>query len=424
MPRRRHLAGRSAARHDGALDMPEFHYRALTQTGEIVTGSLSAPSQAEVARRIEYLGLIPIEGATNEKRKTTKSLGFSFAATPTQEDVTILTTDLALLLKTGARINDALELLAGDADVGRLRNVVAKVNADVLSGDSFADSLARHPTVFSQMYVALVRAGEASGSLDSILETLAAERVRNEMLRRRLRDAVRYPAFVMLASSAVLLFFLLVVLPQFETVLRDFNAKTDPLLNMFLGLSAALRAHGDIVSIAAAALLAGGWYASKQPAMRAAGMDVVSRLPFVERVLDGHKTSMFCRNLGLLLRSGIGLAPGLRILVDIMAATGKSDAWARTVDFVRQGGKLSDALAETKALPPMAVRTLRLGEETGRLPVVLGRIADFYEAKLQRNLDQIVGIIGPVAIIAISVVVGGLIVSVMTALLSVNQLVG
>jgi len=153
-------------------------------------------------------------------------------------------------------------------------------------------------------------------------------------------------------------------------------------------------------------------------------MDVISRLPFVARVLDGHKTSMFCRNLGLLLRSGIGLAPGLRILVDIMAATGKSDAWGKTVDLVRQGGKLSDALAETKALPSMAVRTLRLGEETGRLPVVLGRIADFYEAKLQRSLDQIVAIIGPVAIIAISIVVGGLIVSVMTALLSVNQLVG
>lgn len=404
--------------------MPEFHYRALTQTGEVVTGSISAPSQAEVARRIEYLGLIPIEGAETEQRKARKGGGFSFASGPTPEDVTILTNDLALLLKTGARINDALELLSSDADLGRLRAPVAKIYADVLSGDNFADALARHPHLFSPMYVALVRAGEASGSLDSILETLAAERVRNEMLRRRLKDAVRYPAFVLFAASAVMLFFLLVVLPQFESVLRDFNARIDPLLSVFLAVSGGLRAHADIAGVSAAALLAGGWYASRRPAARAAFMDVISRLPFVARVLDGHKTSMFCRNLGLLLRSGIGLAPGLRILVDIMAATGKSDAWGKTVDLVRQGGKLSDALAETKALPSMAVRTLRLGEETGRLPVVLGRIADFYEAKLQRSLDQIVAIIGPVAIIAISIVVGGLIVSVMTALLSVNQLVG
>ena len=107
-----------------------------------------------------------------------------------------------------------------------------------------------------------------------------------------------------------------------------------------------------------------------------------------------------------------------------MASTGKSDAWTRTVDFVRHGGKLSQALMETGALPQMAVRTLRLGEESGRLPMVLGRIADFYEAKLQRSLDRIVAVVGPASIIAIALVVGGLIVSVMTALLSVNQLAG
>ena len=146
--------------------------------------------------------------------------------------------------------------------------------------------------------------------------------------------------------------------------------------------------------------------------------------PDADRVLEYRRAALFCRNLGLLLTSGVGLAPALRIIVDIMASTGKSDAWARTVDHVRQGGKLSEALTETHALPQMAVRTLRLGEETGRLPMVLGRIADFYEAKLQRSLDRIVAVVGPAAIIAIALVVGGLIVSVMTALLSVNQLAG
>jgi general secretion pathway protein F len=107
-----------------------------------------------------------------------------------------------------------------------------------------------------------------------------------------------------------------------------------------------------------------------------------------------------------------------------MATLGRSVVWARTVDRVRHGGKLSDALAETQALPDMAVRTLRLGEETGQLPMLAGRIADFYEAKLQRSLDRVVGIVGPLAIVVISIVVGGLIVSVMTALLSVSQVVG
>jgi general secretion pathway protein F len=107
-----------------------------------------------------------------------------------------------------------------------------------------------------------------------------------------------------------------------------------------------------------------------------------------------------------------------------MATLGSSTVWMRTVDRVRHGGKLSDALAETQALPDMAVRTLRLGEETGQLPMLAARIADFYEAKLQRSLDRVVGIAGPAAIVTISIIVGGLIVSVMTALLSVSQVVG
>ena len=114
----------------------------------------------------------------------------------------------------------------------------------------------------------------------------------------------------------------------------------------------------------------------------------------------------------------------LRILVDIMAVTGDAQTWSVAADRVRHGGKLSEGLSATNSLPPMAVRMLRLGEETGQLPVLAGRVAEFYEAKLQRRLDRVVGIIGPLAIITISTVVGGLIVSVMTALLSVSQIVG
>ena len=137
-----------------------------------------------------------------------------------------------------------------------------------------------------------------------------------------------------------------------------------------------------------------------------------------------YRTSLFCRNLGVLLGSGVNLTATLRILVDIMAVTGGEATWAAAADRVRHGGKLSDALSAASSLPPMAVRMLRLGEETGQLPALAARVAEFYEAKLQRSLDRIVGIVGPLAIVTISTVVGGLIVSVMTALLSVTQLVG
>ena len=247
--------------------MPNFRYKALTQAGEIVTGSISAPTATEVARRIEYLGLVPVDTVTEERAEKAQSF-FTLGKRAKPEDVTVFTLDLALLLKAGARLDDGLELLAGDTDVGGLRPTVSKVRAAILSGESFGEALARHPHLFPPMYVALVRVGEASGTLGEILEVLAAERARAEALRRRLGDALRYPAFVLLAAMAVLLFFLLFVLPQFAAVLRDFNAKLDPVVLIFIGISEFLRAHGDVLGIAIALGIAGIWLLWRRPKPR------------------------------------------------------------------------------------------------------------------------------------------------------------
>jgi general secretion pathway protein F len=403
--------------------MPSFRYRALTQNGDLVSGSIAAPTAAEVAHRIEYLGLVPIETVIEDAGATVERFNFALWSRPRAEDVTVFTRDLALLLKAGARINDGLELLAQDIDVGRLRPTVAKIRAAVLAGESFAEAIARHPALFPPAYVALVRVGEASGTLDQILEVLGAERVRAEALRRQLADALRYPAFVLFAAGSVLVFFLLFVLPQFATVLRDFNAKLDPLVLVFLGLSDFLRAHVEEVGSALVIGLFAGMFVLRRPGARAAMIRLAARLPLVRSVLMFHRTGLFCRNLGVLLSSGVALTSTLRILTDMMATTGDVTVWMKTVDRVRHGGKLSDALLDTAALPTMAIRMLRLGEETGQLPMLAGRVAEFYEAKLQRSLDRVVGVAGPLAIVSISIVVGGLIVSVMTALLSVSQIV-
>ena len=403
--------------------MPTFRYRALSQVGEVVSGSIAAPSAAEVGHRIEYLGLIPIDQVTEESVAGVKRANeFAIFSRPRPEDVTIFTGDLALLLRTGARINDALELLASDSDLGRMRATTAKVAAAILSGESFADAIGAHPSVFPPIYVALARVGEASGNLAPILEAVCAERQRAEALRRRLSETLRYPAFLLIGAGAVLVFFLLVVLPQFSNVFKDFNAKLDPVLVTFLGISDFLRDNMDAVAGGVVGLLSVGFLLSRRPAVRTAAKEAVERLPLVSPMLGYRRTALFCRNLGLLLASGVTLPASLRVLADMMAAPGEASIWSQLVDKVRQGGKLSEALAQTRALPAMAVRTLRLGEDSGQLPMLAGRIADFYDAKLQRSLDRLVGFVGPASIIVISLIVGGLIVSVMTALLSVNQM--
>jgi general secretion pathway protein F len=404
--------------------MPNFRYRALTQNGEIVNGTLSAPTAAEVAHRIEYLRLLPIETIEEKGAVTGSDGGFSFFNRPGPAEVTTFTRDLALLMKAGARLDDALELLASDADVGRLRPIVGKLRAALLSGESLADAVSSHPQLFPVMYCALVRVGEVSGTLDQVLELLAAERARSELTRRKLTDAMQYPTFVLIAAVTVMLFFILFVLPQFSSVLQDFGAKSDSALSVFIKLSDFLRGNATAFMLGAALSIVGIWWLLRQPGTRAAIIGAVSRIPGISGIFLYYRTSLFCRNLGVLLGSGVNLTATLRILVDIMAVTGNVAGWSAAADRVRHGGKLSDALSAASSLPPMAVRMLRLGEETGQLPALAGRVAEFYEAKLQRSLDRIVGIVGPLAIITISTVVGGLIVSVMTALLSVTSLVG
>src|SRR6476619_646295 len=239
----------------------------MTQAGEIVTGSIAAPTAAEVARRIEYLGLVPVDTVTEERAERADSF-FTLTQRAKSEDVTVFSLDLALLLKAGARLDDALELLSGDTDVGGLRRTVAKIRAAILSGESFGEALARHPSLFPPMYVALVRVGEASGTLGEILEVLAAERARSEALRRKLGDAMRYPAFVLFAAGSVLMFFLLFVLPQFAAVLRDFNAKLDPTVLMFINLSEFLRANGPVLGVGLALVIAALWLVLRRPAAR------------------------------------------------------------------------------------------------------------------------------------------------------------
>jgi len=404
--------------------MPNFRYRALTENGDIVSGVIAAPTSGEVARRIDYLRLVPVDPIVEESSKGGPRFNFKFEPRIRPEDLTTFTLDLALLLKAGARLDRALELLATDPDIGRLRSTAGALRSSILAGESFGDALTHHPSLFPPIYVALVRVGEVSGTLDKTLQVLASDRARAEALRRKVADALRYPAFLLFAAACVLIFFLMFVLPQLGAVLHDFGTKLDPVAAAFLQLSEFMNAHPDGIGVATMLVLTSALLLARQATFRKAVILRLARLPFIRTIVELHQVAIFSRNLEVLLGAGVSLTTALRIIANMMSTWGDNAVWTRVGEKVRQGGKLSEALEQTGCLPAMAVRILRLGEETGQLPVLAGRVAEFYESKLQRSLDRTVGFVGPLAIIVISTIVGGLIVSVMTALLSVTQSVG
>ena len=159
-------------------------------------------------------------------------------------------------------------------------------------------------------------------------------------LQRKLSDALQYPMFILLAATAVLLFFILFVLPQFSAVLRDFNAKTDGVVTIFLNLSDLLRAHGPEFGIGSAIVIVGGWLLLRRPEVRSTILAEISRVPGISAVFNFYRTALFCRNLSILLGSDVTLSATLRILVDIMAVSGKRAPWVATSDRVRHGGGL------------------------------------------------------------------------------------
>jgi general secretion pathway protein F len=401
--------------------MPNFRYQALTEKGDLVSGVIEAPTAADVAHRIGNLRLVPIEESIEEARER---FNFRRVQRIRPEAITIFTLDLALLLKAGSRLDDALELLSTDHDLGNLQRVVAAVRSSILAGESLADALTHHPSLFPPVYIALIRVGETSGMLDHMLQVLAGERGRAEALRRKLSDSLRYPTVVFFGAISVLIFFLLVVLPRFSAVLHDFGAQIDPVAGFFFDLSDFMVAHQPSIGLLVAIALIGCLLVFRKPQLRTQTFLTFMRLPLVRVVFAFHRTALLCRNLQVLLTAAVPLTTALRILVGMMETMSVSGIWVRVVERVRHGGKLSEALGETGVLPAMALRMIRLGEESGQLPVLIGRVAEFYEIKLQRSLDRLVEFIGPAAIVVISIVVGGLIISVMTSLLSVNQLVG
>jgi general secretion pathway protein F len=401
--------------------MPTFQYRALTLKGELVTGVIEAGTAAEVARRIDYLQLVLVDGIREVRGGRATQFDFNLGKRASGSDITVFTVDLALLLEAGARLDDALELLCLESSTG-LQSIISAVRADVVAGEAFSDALMRHASLFPPIYVALVRVGEASGQLPKMLRALARERTRSEDLRRKLMEAIRYPAFLLFAAVGVLLFFLSFVLPQFSTLLRDFDARIDPIAKIFFGASDIFASYHNILALGAAGTLMASWWAVRNSKLRILMLSKIARIPVLRAVYVSYYSALFCRNLEVLLTAGVPLTRALRILADIMDGVGAGTSWATAIDGIRQGGKFSDTIG--RALPQMAVRLLRLGEETGQLPALAARVADIYETKLQRSIDRIVGLVGPIAIVTISVIVGALIISVMTSLLSVSQLVG
>jgi len=398
--------------------MPHFRYRAVTPAGELVIGEVEAPTREEVIRRIEYLGHLTIEVAATGMLSRG---GAPSGKTPRPREVTIFLRQLALLVGAGLTLEVALQTLGEDAGKA-LAWFAGAIRSSIAAGDSFADALERHPTIIEPTHIAMVRAGEASGKLDVVLRAIVEDRTRRQLLAERISAAIRYPLFLIGSAVVVLMFFLIYVVPQFEPVFKDLGGRLNAGAALVVAASTWLNGNFDLFVGTSIALILGIWLLLSRP--RAKGMAVAffASVPGIAGLSGDRRTARLIGTLGLLIENGVALPTALKILRNIVVEPRYAAAVERVYEQVRNGRRFADALAETELLPPLAVRMLRVGDEMGDLALIARHAAEFYEHKFSIGLDRLMGAIGPVAIIVVSVVVGALIVSIMTGLLSITEL--
>ena len=388
----------------------------MSPEGRSLTGETIAADAAAVAMEFGQRGLMLV---SLDRLKSDEG-GF-LSSPPSPRAITSFLGELALMLRSGLPLDESLEL-SSQGQPARLAKVVRGVRREILGGASFVQALEHHPEVFTRDIVAMAKVADATGDLQGVFAAVAAQRERTHRLSEKVTGSLRYPAFLIVSATGVLVFFLLDVIPNFSSLFSDSGSDPGTLVRFVLALSDGLIANETALAVGAAAVLLAGLLAWRTPAIRSALLASFLGLPVVKGIWRLWRTSRFLSNLSVLLAQGVPLTEALKVLEDAVGAEGRA-ALASVGDTVRRGGRLHEALATVKLLPSVAVRMVRIGEETGELSKVTGEAGSLYAVQLEKRLDTVSALIGPTAILFIAGLIGGLMVTIMSALVSVNQAV-
>ena len=401
--------------------MPSFRYEALDTTGRRLNGIMDGASRAEIIQELNRAGFLPIK-AIEASHKGGRTWREWLTPEPKSEDITALTLDIVMLLKGGVTLSEALVLLQQMGGGGWRARVLRELHLAISVGKTFSAALAEHPRLFSPIYIKMVEVAEATGRLEEALASLADERQRLERMRKRLIGAISYPAFLIVAALGAMTFIFLYVIPQFETALEGYRDKVDPTALFVFNMSAFLRHHFETILVSVGGFALACLLLAQFGQTRGLWVSLFARLPFFRTVFLYEVTLKFCRTLAVLIGNGVDISTALRLLRDVV----RLPAFATEVDHViadvRKGRRLSEALMARDFLPNHVVQMLRVGEESGHLPDSASRVAIFYEARLDTALTRVIAVIGPLTMVLVSVLIAWLIISVMTALMSVNDL--
>jgi general secretion pathway protein F len=396
-----------------------FHFRAITSDGKARTGTLVGESDKEVARELRKQGLTPVYVGLEQKK------GFEFELPDLgggrKKEVLFFTTELTTLLNSGIPVDRALQISTELAEKPAFRMVILDVLRVLKGGRSLADSLATHPKYFSDLYVNMVRAGEASGSLGVIFERLSEfEKTRDE-LRGYIISSMVYPALLSLVGAGSVFVLMNFVVPKFAQVFEQGNIPMPLPTRMMIETSKYTQAYAPFVlGLLAVAIVAFQAYI-RQPEGRLWWDGFRLRIPLLGDALRKAETARFARAMGTLIANSVPLVQSLSISGAIMNNKRISNSLNAVAMGVKRGEGIAAPLKRTGEFPPLAAHLLSVGEETGKLDQMFLRMADVYEADTRAAIRRFTSLFEPIIILVMGLIIGALVISLLLAISSINE---
>lgn len=394
--------------------MALYSYKAFNHAGKKITGTIDASSHKEARDKLIRTGFLPTSIArSNSETGTTilSSLKKFFTPKITPHDVIFFTKQLCVLLKAGVPLLQSLELLIEQTEKN-LQKIIIELKDDVKTGKSLADGLERYPSAFDTTYVQLIRAGEASGKLETILDRLIVSLERNQELSKKLREAMRLPLIQLTIVLIVTAILLTVVVPQIATVFASQKVALPIATVILLSLSDFLRSYYIAFGLAIIGL--GSlfiWWKSTDSGARTWDM-ILLKIPLLNYFIRTHAVVQFCSTLGMLTESGVNLAESLTIVCRIIDNKILVYTLQEARDKIIKQGKITLYLKETKLFPPLALYLIRTGEESGQLGAMLLTVAQTFDSELREKADGLTALLNPVMFVVTGVIVGFVVIAI------------
>jgi type II secretion system protein F len=397
--------------------MVEFVYKATDLAGKIFEGSMEGRDEKMVVESLQKLGYLPIRITAIQTKTGLFKLPLSaYLERITTNDLLIFTQELSTLLEAGLPLDRSLQILTELAEKERFREVIRDILKKIEAGRSFSEALSSYPSIFPKLYVNMTKAGEAGGILNVILSRLSKYLLTTKEMKDYLISVLIYPAILTLASGASIIILLTFVIPRFAKIFADMG-QTIPLpTQIMLSISQGVRSYWWVLG--GAILL--GWYGFR--AYIKSGEGKVSWDRIIGNLVRQMEVARFSRTLGTLLQSGVPILQAIQIVRETVT----NEIIARSVSEVhtgvKQGGGISKTLQTLKVFPPLAIHMITVGEETGKLDEMLIKVAENYEVSLQNALKRFINLLEPMIILIMGAVVGFIVVSMLLAIFSINEM--